>query len=1307
MSEQKYLATRSNMAVGVMPECMEVESMPVLHRLGKFRAGSTAAVAMRALLILLVMVFCSLSSAVAQSTATLDGIVHDPSGALIPKATVELKNAATGKILTTKSNGAGVFSFSGLETGDYTLNVEASGFQASELAGIHLDPGDQRTFRDIKLGVGGETASITVTDVQGQISTDSGETSTLISSEDIDHLAIEGRDVTELLKILPGMAIVTNSTTYANAAYDPSIVSFGGAIGAYSGNGTQTNSTSILSDGMDITDPGSYGLAIQNVNYDQVAEVKVQTGSFTADTAHGPIVINAISKAGGSAYHGSLYAYARTYQLNSVDWIAKYTGEPSPHDRQLYPGFTFGGPVRIPGLGFNRSKKLTFFAGAEEYAQRKVYAYNSAYAATLSALVPTAGMRTGDFSDNQLNLLLGPNRVNNTCAAIYSAICTVPASGPGGTSAQPLGLGTIGTAPGNTTPFTTSNDGNLNYYAPGGVQPYDPQGLGALILNSFPLPNMPSNGTYNYVTTDFVNSNLYQIKSRVDYALSDKTHMFTAYGLESGKQYQPSGTYGRSGPNGMGGGMDTPGGGFTGTATSHVASLEVTTVLSPSLTNQAYAGGAYFSQLFNLKTPSAVEGEPYSLLFNNGSKALPSLQTYGAATYAGFPFATIEDPTFGGDFTKKQLRVAGDNVTKLIQRHTFRAGIYYQWVDNPQVQGGQNTNGSLSDYYHPATFTDSDGSVVHSTGNNMADIYEGIIGGISQTNEKVETNLYFYSLSGYVQDHWLVSRHMSIDAGVRLEHFTPWIDPHGQGVAVFDAKSYASGAPLASPGVLYHAIDASVPLTGVPTRPVFVDPRFGFVYDFRGDSKMILRAGYGVYRQHDSYNDGLLSAQTAEGQRTYSTQASGHTFKNLYLNQGNVTATATGFVKDSSIYTRMAGDDEMSRVQTFNLVLDQRVTHNMVFQMGYVGNLSNHLMEANNLRNINAMPYGTLFGPQPDAGRIDTESTVGRIWPVFGPANTGNGNLANLTTADTDSFRPYPLYSAIYAIRHRGYANYNAMQTMYSWTPRHARISANYTWSRALGAVAGPDPVNLHNDYLPLNIDRTNILNFTYSYSFGDVVRERYLGWVANGWEVSGITNYQSGPVLASLTSSNFGLYGSLIVPPGTVASVPGYNNTSACAVSGTANACSFQITSSSVLGTPDITLQPTLVGSPNGKAKHQYVDGTAFRLPTLATNGPTYYGNLRGPAFFNSDLTMRKEFKVREKDSLQLRVAAFNFINRANYTFSSLYPGGYSMNFNQTLNGTDLSQDLSSATNQQPGFGSTPIRTGRRIMELSAKYVF
>jgi hypothetical protein len=241
---------------------------------------------------------------------------------------------------------------------------------------------------------------------------------------------------------------------------------------------------------------------------------------------------------------------------------------------------------------------------------------------------------------------------------------------------------------------------------------------------------------------------------------------------------------------------------------------------------------------------------------------------------------------------------------------------------------------------------------------------------------------------------------------------------------------------------------------------------------------------------------------------------------------------------------------------------------------------------------------------------------------------------------------------------------------------------------------------------MPLSMDRRHILNFTYYYDFGKLVTQRQLGWVVNGWSMSGVTNFQSGTIITSLMSSNFGLYGSLTLPVGTVANVAGYNNTSTC-YSGSATTCSLQITSSSSLGTPDILLQPVAVGNPNGKTKHQYVDGSVFRLPALGQNGPTSYGTLRGPLYFNSDLNMSKQFRLGMNQNLRVQGSAFNFLNRANYTFSSLYPGGYSMNFTQTSTSTDLNQDLENATNQQSGFGSTPIRTGRRIMEISVRYQF
>jgi hypothetical protein len=1245
--------------------------------------------------VLMVCCFCAFiefpAAINAQDTGTLDGIVSDPTNAVIQNSSVELKDVHSNAVRSTKSNSSGVFSFSGVPTGDYQLLIQAKGFRPQEITGIHMNPGDQRSYRQIKLVVavsGAESIIVTAT-AGGIISTDSGESSSLISSEDIEHLAIEGRDVSELLKILPGMSIVQGTYTKMNAAYDPSIVAFSGAMGSYAANGTQTNSTAMLNDGMDITDPGSYGITIQNVNYDQVAEVKVQTGSFTADAAHGPIVINAVGRAGGAQFHGSVYTYGRTHQLNSGDWYAKYTGSLPPQDHQVYPGFTISGPVLIPKTNFNHAKKLTFFLGAEEYAQRDVYAYGSASQSIVTALVPTKNMRKGDFSLTEIQKYLGSTYDAAACSSTtsssyqYKQICKVP-TGPDGT--------------------TELSAGEMNAYAASS----DPSGLGQFILNAYPLPNMDNNGTYNYTTTDFVNSNLLQVHGRLDYSLSDKTKFFITYGIETGKQYQPANPYGRYASNGMGNQQDLPGGGFADTVKSHVLSLNVTKIITPTLTNEFYAGGAYFKQPFTIKNSSATQySSPYSFVYNNKTRSMPSPNTWGS--YNGLPQIVIEDGSLGDPFTAKQLRMAGDNATWVYKRHTLRTGAFYQWVVNPQMQQGQNTNGTFQDYYHgwQTKFTDDSGASRFITGNYLADNYLGTIGSFSQTNKKVETTLYFESISGYVQDHWLVNNHLSIDGGIRFEHLGPWIDAHGLGVAVFDAASYAKGTPSAMPGVLYHAIDHSVPLSGNTPKSVFFEPRAGFALDIKGDAKNIVRGGFGMYRQHESYNDALNAAETGLGTASYSTTSSPKVFSALSYLQTAAT-NSSGFTSDSSIYVRMRDDDQMPYVMTYNLMLDRRLPKNMGVEIAYVGNNANHLTESS-ANNINALSQGALFAAQPNS-RTDTSAYAGTIYPFFAPpsdSTTYNTSLGNLDTAHIDSYRKYPLYNSITTIRRSGYSNYNGLQLMYFWITKRGSINANYSWSKALGAISGPDPVDIRNDYMPLNVDRRHIMNINYFYSIGKVTDQRVLGLLGNNWEISGILGLQSGTNLNSTLSTNFGVNADLSVPLGTTASTG--TSTSSCKVTAasTSTTCSAYIGSQEVVGSPDYTLQPTAVGSARGKSSHQYVNGTVFRLPTIGNNGPRSYGSLVGPMFFNSDLTMSKAFNMHNGRNFQIRGAAFNFLNFANYTFSSSYTGMYTLNFDESSSYTDMNSALSNATNQQKGFGSTNLRTGRRVFEFSLKYTF
>src|SRR5579875_1753209 len=109
------------------------------------------------------------------TTASLGGTVTDASGAVVPGANIVLTNEASHDQRTSQSNGAGVFSFSAVPTGDYDIQISAQGFSTFQQKAIHLDPGDQRTIRDIKLAVGAATQTVEVTSAVDQINLDSGE----------------------------------------------------------------------------------------------------------------------------------------------------------------------------------------------------------------------------------------------------------------------------------------------------------------------------------------------------------------------------------------------------------------------------------------------------------------------------------------------------------------------------------------------------------------------------------------------------------------------------------------------------------------------------------------------------------------------------------------------------------------------------------------------------------------------------------------------------------------------------------------------------------------------------------------------------------------------------------------------------------------------------------------------------------------------------------------------------------------------------------------------------------------------------
>src|SRR5215813_2192780 len=255
------------------------------------------------------------ASAVAQTTgsSTLRGNVRDPQGAIIRGATVTLTNERTKDERKTVTNDDGSYTFPALSPGDYALKVEASGFKTIEQPHIAVETSSIRAL-DVTTEVGQPAETVTVTAGTDQLQTETGAKENTITAQQINNLSIISRSSLELLRILPGVV--------APDGNDLQSVSFGGganANSAYHVNGLRGENNTVTVDGARMMDIGSNNGTIITANPDMVQEVKVQTSNYAAEHGTSSILINATTKGGSSAYHGSLYDYSRDYRLGAND----------------------------------------------------------------------------------------------------------------------------------------------------------------------------------------------------------------------------------------------------------------------------------------------------------------------------------------------------------------------------------------------------------------------------------------------------------------------------------------------------------------------------------------------------------------------------------------------------------------------------------------------------------------------------------------------------------------------------------------------------------------------------------------------------------------------------------------------------------------------------------------------------------------------------------------------------------------------------------------------------------------------------
>jgi hypothetical protein len=378
-------------------------------------------------------------------------------------------------------------------------------------------------------------------------------------------------------------------------------------------------------------------------------------------------------------------------------------------------------------------------------------------------------------------------------------------------------------------------------------------------------------------------------------------------------------------------------------------------------------------------------------------------------------------------------------------------------------------------------------------------------------------------------------------------------------------------------------------------------------------------------------------------------------------------------------------DDQVPTTYNYNFTIDQQTPFHSTLELAYVGNNSTHLSTQSGLQNQNVIPLGAEFGPDP---AVDS-TYYGQTQPAY--------NIQ--AYAD---YRPYPNYQYIYVANHINWANYNGFQA--SWNKQSGSLvyGLNYTRSKALGVRGNydtgyiADPVNPNHDYGILAFDRPQVFNASYSYVEGNKFHgNAILGQVLNGWEISCVTGVQSGADLAVLNNStNFGLNGAANYTP----------------VGDTSNVA-IKLSGDVWLGSTDYTLQPTVTCDPRrGLKKNQYVNGACFGIPALGSQGQWTLPDAHGPAYFKSDLSIFKDFKINDRQNMQFRISAFNFMNHpissfASSNLSNLYlDAGYA---DSTVYTTPAAALAALTINNKSTFGSTAYKVGQRVAELGFKYNF
>jgi len=1009
-------------------------------------------------------------------TASIVGTVSDPSGSAIKGATVTATSVERGTVWTAQTNDAGAYTLTRLPVGNYTVKVEAQGFQTSSYPAFTLVL-NQTARIDVPMKVGQVSETVEVTGAAPVLQTESTQVDTIINATTNDNLPLASRNYVQLTLLAPG-----------SVSTDPSSFNNGNNTAGLGGrpliNGNREQANNFLLDGMDNNQVSDNELGYTPAP-DAIQEFNLITNNASAEFGNfeGGIV-NATIKSGTNSLHGDVWEFLRNDKLNANSWSNNLhlnnagQSDPLPKDKIRWNmfGFTVGGPVI--------KNKLFFFA---DYQGQRFDIPSSASTNT----VFSAAERNGDFSalcTANGGSFTGPN---GTCAGGTG----VQLYNPCASFAAPC---TSSSAPANAPPSTNrANNPFPNNQIP--IAMLSPVASALFSSNLYPTPvsgGLQSNAV-NVKTSAF---NVDQGDLKIDYKATDKDNI--SYRFTRSYQNNPSSN------------SQVLLGNAIGTTPIYNTVGDWTRAIGNNLVNDFRFGWSHVTVNTGTSWDKSVGQFGNTLGIGNGNPG--SLDGLLALNFTNSVVSNIGTQESTESFND-HVWEAEDALSWTHGRHNVKFGG--QWLRQiiNTFYAGNNGQLGLMDFDGRFTATDS-ASAGSGSGDGGADFFLGLP---FQYGRGVSTGKTWQQWSDvigiYAQDTWRITDRLTVNLGLRYDAHTPWAEQHNEqaNYNINTGQIELAGQNGAS-RALYNGFYGGRDF----------QPRIGFAWTpAMLGNRTVIRGAFTI----SSYLEGTGTNLRLTLNPPFTPAEINAIYNNSALpltdtSQG-IAASASSLPCDPPAYACYAQaflrvwdpNVQPAIADQWNLTIQHQITHDTTFQIGYVGQKGTHLMVPFDYAQRVLLPNGTT-APSPYFAKNPTLYTV-----LGNPAQGGQGATVSGTKSNGTMG-----YNSLQAELQKQMSSGLQGQVSYTYSKCMSDSTGYYgAWNNAISASAYWQNVyDQRAEWAPCYYDATHVLSAyaVYDLPFG---RGKQFGHdmnkavdaVVGGWEVSPIIQFRTGFPLAVLSA--------------------------------------------------------------------------------------------------------------------------------------------------------------------------------------------